>query len=116
MTARSRMTMRALVQRDGSTTSDDLNQPAAPAWVTHLEALACYAWAVRMEEIIDAKKTAVVERIRVMIPVGTDLSRADRILSIADRMGATQFSGPFQIDGDPQLRRTHLEISLRAVD
>ena len=113
--ARGRMVHRATIQRNTTTNTDAHGQPELPSWSAGTST-ACYAWQDKMTEVIDVNKTAIVDRLRAMLPKGTDVTRTDRIGDILDRAGATLFDGPFVIDGDPEYRTTHIELSLRQVD
>ena len=44
MTARSRMTQRALVERATSPDTDDSGNPKPGTWATHIAALACWLY------------------------------------------------------------------------
>ena len=113
--ARTRMTMRAVIQRDTATSTDDHGQPAVPVWSAGTST-PCYCWQEKMTEVIDVNKTAILDQLRMMLPTGTDVTRADRVLNVTDRRGTVKFTGPFLIDGDPEIRATHVELSLRQVD
>lgn len=115
MTARSRMTHRALVERNSATGADSDGYPNTPSWTTHIAALPCYFWSQYKTEAIDESKAAVVEATRMAVPSGTDINQRDRVRDIKDRTGAVYAAGVFVIEGI-QERATHREISLRSVD
>lgn len=100
---RSRMTMSAHVQRDGvSAARDSWNSPVPQAWDGLDDTVPCYAWALlgstdAVKEV-DERKVAVVERFRMMTPLGSGLTNADRVLKITNRRDEVVFNGPFTID------------------
>lgn len=114
MSARSQMKMRAFLTRDTETDRDKHGHPVKPNFQAYLTS-PCWAWSTRMEEAIDSGKTAVIERVKMTVPRGTDVTSDDRVSDIKDRLSVVQFSGPFVIDGEPQLRQGHLLLTLRKV-
>lgn len=114
MPARSAMVHRALVERDMQEQTDAWNQTAAPDWRTHLHDLACRVWYDNGDEIQDGAKVAAVNRMRAIVPLGTDISVEDRIAAVTDRLGAELFAGPLRITAVAR-RRDHLALSLEVV-
>ena len=104
------MTMRAKLERNTTTATDDFNNPAAPSWST-LATVACWAWTRSRNEIIDGDKTIVVEDMRAMLPSGTDVTERDRVAQIEDRQGTVLFQGPYGIEAVTR-REGHLAIML----
>lgn len=113
MTARSRMTYRALVERIDKPNTDPWGG-GAPSWSTHYAALPCYPWSRVKREAVDADRSAVVEDLRMIVPVGTDITEADRVNGITDRLGATHLPGLYNVRA-VQVRATHKEVALEAV-
>lgn len=117
MSARSRMTMRAVVQYNSTTGTDDLGQPEKPTWSTTSDAKApCWAWHKMVREVIGLDKIALVQTLRIITMAKNGITTDHRIRQIEDRDGDILFDGPFVIDGDPERRRSHYEYTLRAVD
>ena len=115
MSARSRMTMRAVLQVDDNAgTVDELNQPVAPDWETDRN-IPCYAWTQMKKQVIDGNKLAIVEDFRAMVPRGTAIADEDRLLNITDRQGVEIFAGPIRIEA-MQVRKDHLELILKTID
>ena len=120
MSARSKMTMRAFLQRDTGMDVDENGQPVKAAFLDYLMA-PCWAWSESIREPIGptalsaAPKTASVEIVKAIVPRGTDVTSNDRVRTITDRRMQTKFTGPFLIDGEPQGREGHLLLSLRRV-
>lgn len=118
--ARSKMTMRAVVQQNTTTTRDAMNQPAAPTWTTYIASLPCYVWSpsgARTGKVLvhDSDKQALIEGPRMIVPVTTSITESHRVANVADRLGNVLFAGPFIID-TVQRKPSHLELQLRQVD
>ena len=114
MSARSRMTMRGILQVP-TTVTDDFGQPGPASWATTGDQLPLYAW-TRMKRLADdAGKIAVVEDFRCMIPRGTPINDEYRFLRIEDRRGNLIFTGPILIEAI-QVFADHLELALHRVD
>lgn len=114
MTARYQMKMRADVERDASGAADAWGQKPMPSWGTHLSDVSCLVWTQAKRQIVGGganEKVVIIEDIRSMVPLGTDVAENDRFTNVKDRNGTTLFSGPFNID-KVQRRRTHLELLL----
>lgn len=114
MTARSMMTMRADVERDSGGVDDDWNQPPAAAWAAHITSQPCLFYSKAKREVEGGgrnEKIAVVEDLRMSVPLGVDVTERDRVVNVKDRKGTTIFAGPFYIE-TVQRRRTHLELLL----
>lgn len=113
MSARSRMTHRAVVERNAATGTDAWGQPLAPAFAAHAT-LPCFAWSKSRRELVDGVKTAMVEEHRALFPLDADLVEADELASVTDRRGVQILSGRFRVDA---IRRVHdhLEADLKRV-
>ncbi len=107
----SKMVHRAVVQRDTATGTGAWNTPPAPTWAAHLAAAKCFAWSVAGREVVDNTKTVVVEDIKAIFPLGTDLTEKDRITNITDRQSVVLFAGPMGVE-KIQRHVSHLEASL----
>lgn len=108
------MTHRALVQRNTTSTTDDLGQPSAPAWSTHIASLACWFWQTAEREVV-GDKAAIVGDMKMIVPRGTDITEADRINGITSKNGITTIrSGVLLIEAVIP-RRDHLELMLRGI-
>lgn len=109
---RSSMTQRCAVERDGAATDDEGN-PAAPAWSSHIASLSCrFFHGTAEREVIDSDRSVVVEDSRMYVPLGTDITEADRINGVTDRLGNAIHSGLFNIRAVTR-RATHLELLLQ---
>jgi hypothetical protein len=112
------MRHRATIERDGAAGTNDWGDKPSPAWKAHLEDLACKAWykpkLATREEIADGTKTVNKGEWIVIVPLGTDVTAADRIASITDRQGNTILAGPLDIKGIGQ-RLDHIVVTVEAV-
>lgn len=117
MTARSRMTQRALVERDATDPLVDVTDsgnPEPPDWQEHIDGLPCWLYAGTGREQIDQNRIAVVEDLRLLVPVGTDITERDRINGIEDRRGSSILGQICNIRF-VLLKRDHLEVGLTRV-
>lgn len=113
MSARSRMTMRAFIERDGESDLDADRNPVAPIFAT-LATAPCYAWTKVRKEVVDGDKTIVFDDLRMMVPLSQDVTEADQVLKIEDRSGTTLFPGPMRIES-VQRMPTHQEVMLELI-
>lgn len=113
MTARNQMTYRATVQRDAAAGTDDWGQAVQPDYQPH-GTFDCRVWSRQRRELVGDDRTAVVEDLRAMFPLGSDLQNRDRITALADRRGDTVLPGAFLI-GPLQLKGDHIEAALERV-
>lgn len=108
MSARGRMTFRALVERRQSG-QESVWGETEPVWATHIAALPCYVWSRQRSEAVNASRTVVIDEIRLLVPNGTDITERDRINGVKDRQGNTYIGDQMDIRG-VQPRQTHLEL------
>ncbi len=114
MSARASMTMRAVVTRDTASGEDAYGHPVKPSFTAHLSALPCWVWSKQRREAVDGSKTAIIEDLRAMFPLGADVQAGDKITSITDRRGTEIMAGDFKIE-PPQYKHDHLEAALERV-
>ncbi len=112
--ARTQMTMRAFVERNGTSTTDNYGHPEAPAFAT-LATVPCRVWSKNRREVNDDRKYALVEQIRCAMPLDADVTEKDQIASVKDRRGTVLWSGPLRID-TIQHKHTHMEMNLRRIE
>ena len=94
MSSRSRMRMRATIQRD-SRVADDYGNTGAPDWQAHIASLPCHAWnrtstAQSGERYSEEAVTSDYYPV-MMVPLGTDIVETDRVLEIKDLRGNQLF-------------------------
>lgn len=106
-----RLTMRAAIERNVSTGTDAWNQPVAPDYQPHA-VLPCFAYAKSASDVVDGKKNAIVQDIRIMFALGSDVLATDRVAQITDRKDVVLFAGPFRIEGEIEYRHNHREAAL----
>lgn len=90
------MVMRAVVERNSASAIDAHGLPVAAVYATH-EVIPCRVWAKTRTEIVDGNKTVTVEMISGIFPSDADITEADRIVNVNNRLGATLYPGPLQI-------------------
>lgn len=114
--ARSKMTMRAVVQQnDVAMINDEWGNPIAPEW-SDKATIACYVWSRTKEHVTDGEKVVIIETIRGIFPLDAAVTEADRIANVKNRTGdRTYFHGPISID-EIWNRTTHMEFMGRTID
>lgn len=107
-----KMTHSAVIERNSGTgDTDSWGQPVTSGWENHLDGQPCRAWVtLGHETVADTTTVVVVEDIRMLLPLGVDVTEQDRVASVADR-GATILAGPLQIRA-VLAHQDHLELVL----
>jgi hypothetical protein len=108
------MTMRAVIERDGTATDNAWGQPDAPSWATFGDPVPCWVSSDARRHAIDVDKDALVEDLRIMFPKGTGITENDRIASITDRLGTVLYTGPIHLEAG-QYKHDHVEFALTRV-
>ena len=109
------MKHRAEIERDSATGDTAWNTAPVESWASHLIGVKCFVWSRSRKEAIDKNNTAVIEALRCIMPLATDVTERDRIASIKDRGGVTVLAGPLRIDGVQRVH-TYLELMLERVN
>lgn len=106
------MTHLTTVQRDGNAgTLNAAGAPASPAWADHLVDLPCRAWTSVGREQLDATTSVVVEDVRAIVALGTDVNEQDRLNGVVDQYGNTVIDGIVGIRA-VVTRKDHLQLIL----
>ena len=102
------------IERDANAGgSDAWGGPPAPDWQP-LASVRCNAWTSAGRELVEADRTAVIVDRRVSVPLGTDITEADRVVSVTTRSGALVFEGPMNVSAVVRFE-DHVELSLERV-
>lgn len=112
--ARTQMVHRAYIERNATATTNAYGHPEAASFAA-LSTTPCRFWSPRRRELVDGKKTVLIEQLRCAMPLDTDVTELDRIATIRDRQAAVILTGPFRIDAI-QYKHTHLEMDLRRIE
>ena len=107
------MTMRAAVERNQAVGTDAYGGPVAPVFAAHAT-LPCWVWSNSRREIVDGDKTALVEDMRAMFPIGADVAEGDEIASVTDRRNVELLSGRMRVEAI-QRKHRHVEAALERV-
>lgn len=109
---------RALIQRNTAGAADPYGNQGVENFTTHIASLRCRYWIPKdtgsLRESSDTSKSAIVIDARLIVPKGTDITEADRILWVKDRNGTMIVSRPLGIDGIAR-RKDHLELLVQEV-
>ncbi len=111
--ARTIMIMRAEVERDSTGSTDPYGHPETANFET-LATIPCRVYSKTRREINDDRKFVLIEEIRCMMPVGTDVTELDRINRVTDRLGVEIFAGPLRID-TIRRKQTFITMVLKGV-
>lgn len=114
MTARSRMTMRAVLKRDTQANTDYTGAKAPPDYTTLKDSLPCKLYSrKRPMRNAEGNVTATIEELILMVPKGTDIKAGDRVTSVVDRLGRVQHSTTLKVQG-PQNKAGwgHIEVTV----
>ncbi len=112
-----RMTHRATVQRNTPAGTDGFGGPGAAVWGSHLASLKCWYYHMSTtpeREVIDGDKSATLDTAKLMVPLGTDITEADRITAIKDRTGGSIVANTMKIRS-VTYRHNHLELVVEEV-
>lgn len=112
MSARGSMTHRCTIERKAKTS--DGAGGHTEAWSSHLTGLACRAWFDEGKTLIESEKITTITQRVVIVPLGTDVTKGDRIASVTDRKGATLFPGPMPVSS-VQHRQDHIQLFVREI-
>ena len=111
------MRHRCTIQRNTTpaTETDPIGNPAAPDWHDLATDVACYVWqGASKGETRAVDLVAVVNQWRMLLPIGTDITEADRFSSIVDEFGVPWNTQPVTIQAIAR-RNTHLLLVLDEV-
>jgi hypothetical protein len=114
MSARSRMTQRALIERGTPGADDGYGNPGPTTWDTHIEALPCWLYEATERESVSEETTAVVTALKMMVPASADVTEQDRINGVKNRLGQVIEAGFLHIE-TVLWKRTHKELALSRV-
>lgn len=107
-----RLTMIAHVERSVAGARDAWNMPTGT--FQPLAEVPCFAWAPKDGvDIVDGKKVATQQDVRMMFALGVDLRADDQVAKITNRSGtAILFAGPLRVEGRIDFKHNHQEVAL----
>jgi hypothetical protein len=85
------------IERDAQAADDPWGNPDTPDWQVLYREVPCRAWMVAGKETATDDRTVVISDLRLIVPLGTDVTERDRIGDVYAR-GEAAFVGPFQIE------------------
>ena len=105
------LTHRATVERDANAdvVTDGVQQ--SPSWSDHLTGLPCRAWTSAGREQLDPTTSVVVEDMRCIVQLGTDITEQDRLNGVTDEYGNSVIDGIVGVRAVIH-RKDHLELIL----
>lgn len=112
--SRRRMTMRAEVERNTASGTDDHNLPVAPEFEP-LGIVPCFVWSKTSRHAADGEKTVLVEDLRGMFPLSADVRAGDEIARVTDRQDNELIPGRLRIQPPAQFKHSHVEMALERI-
>ena len=111
VSSRANLTHRCDIERGSNAGVDSGGWENTPNWASHLANVPCRAWQPAGREVILEHDSIVIDdEIRLILPLGTDVTEQDRVRAVSYR-GATIYSGPLQIRAI-LTRKDHLSLIL----
>lgn len=111
MSACSSMSHRATVERS-TPANTGWGNPGPDSWAPSSVDVRCRAWYDSGREQTGVEgKTAEVELVRAIFPLGTDITSKDRLDSVRDRLGNVVFPGPLKVEAVGR-RADHIPVTL----
>lgn len=104
------LTHRCTIERNTTTTTNPHGTPDKATWQPHLTDYPCRLGLTAGREVIDEKTTAVIEDMRLIVTVDTDVTEKDRV-SVVTYRGSVFAAGPIGIRAVLR-RHDHLELVL----
>lgn len=113
---RHRMTHRALVQRNTTAaTPDTYGNAQAATWVTQISAQPCYYWQPSGQRAeTQGERNFLAYGHQVVMPLGVDITEADRINGITDRNAGVVSADVFGITAIVR-KPDHLLLALEVI-
>jgi hypothetical protein len=110
-----RLTMRATIERNQASATDDWGGPVAAVFASIGAALPCFVYSNKATTVSDGAKNTETEDLRAMFALGADLAPNDEIASVTDRRGVEIIPGRLRVMGPVQRKHTHVEAALRRI-
>jgi hypothetical protein len=120
MSARSRMTQRAQLQRYSVGAEGDSGNETTPgAWANVGDRIPIWLYGSTEREAVTEETTAVVTDLKAMVPRSTSVTESDRlggpgVAAIVDRLGNVLEAGVLGIE-TVLIKRTHIQLTLSRV-
>ncbi|MGH7393633.1 MAG: hypothetical protein ACREM3_29890 [Candidatus Rokuibacteriota bacterium] len=119
MATRSRMTRRAVIERDVATGSNPYGNAPTPNWQPLAAPVPCYVWSRVRRAVVSNNApgqpgVVLVEDLRALFPAGADVQEGDQVTNVTDRLGNIVWPGPILIEA-LQPRPDHVEAQLRRI-
>ena len=111
------MTHRALVERNTTTTRTAYGGKNVPTWSSHIPSMPCFFYREgrsASEQAERSRGTILHDMLRLLVPLGTDITEADRINGVTKRDGTVIEGGPMRITSVLN-SHTHLELRVEKV-
>jgi hypothetical protein len=95
--ARLQMVHLCTIERDANAGHDERRgNPSPPDWQPHSTNVPCRGWTTTGKERAEDEAIIDFENIRLIVPIGTDVTARDRVGDVTDR-GDTIMKGPIGI-------------------
>ena len=110
------MVHRCTLERDaGHATPDGYGLPGEADWRLLAADVPCFLWSTAERELITAERSEVIEDLRLLLPLATDVTERDRVRDVKDRLGGWIRQGAMGITA-VMSKHDHLELVLTGVE
>ncbi len=110
------MIHRCSLERDSAhATPDGYGLPGEADWQLLAADLPCFLWSTAERELISSDKSEVIEDLRLLMPLATDVTERDRVSGVTDRLGNPIREGAMGITA-VMAKHDHLELVLTGVE
>jgi len=110
------MIHRCSLERDTAHgTPDGYGLPSEADWQLLAADLPCFLWSTAERELISSVKSEVIEDLRLLMPLATDVTERDRVSGVTDRLGNPIREGVMGITA-VMAKHDHLELVLTGVE
>ena len=106
------MTMLATFKRDAAAGVDDQGHPAPADWQPHAVDTPCFAYQKSQTQIHDGTKITQDRIMAVWLPIGTDITEADRIDTVIDSKGGVVIAAGDWPIRTIRIRQSRIELEV----
>ena len=110
------MVHRCTLERDAAhATPDGYGLPGAADWQPLAADVPCFLWSTAERKLIGAERSEVIEDLRLLLPLSTNVTERDRVRGVKDRLGRWIREGAMGISA-VMSKHDHLELALTGVE
>ena len=110
-----RMSMKAQVRRTNLPADGHVYGVTAQPEHVVVPDLQCYVWVRQTEAVLDESRIAYITTYRAIVPLLSDVRKDDFVVLSPDKAPVVLAETRLRVTAEPQVRRTHKELTLEAV-